>query len=649
MTQRVTGQRFRQRKLSTKQNLPVISENELDVAPDDDATRHIPKVETGVEKGEEVVRLCPRAKPILPPRAPLLCRGWVRGAANAAHVTPNSPPLSAPLPFPLRRELSDHAQEHHLQAVISAAQAAAQGGGKVAQLYIPTPDAKASKLQYADLYPRRFTQPATYIRFSSTVEDTIGCPYCMSSDDVVFLKAYNQKRGKGVQCSEDEFEEAMYFFEQTSHTKQPYASVDNAPVLSYEELEAEFDETISESARRFARDIYGHWKNQRLLKGNRPLMPSLKFETNLETDDSDPYVCFRRREVRQVRKTRGRDAQVTEKLKKLRKELEEARFLMTQVRRRELLKRDQLAMDKQIFEQRLAVKEIKRKLSIKGDDEELLINQKVRHRRDRLVHSLTPSQPAPKPKPRQDTHAVRVGIPGMSQKPPNRPDGRFVDSDLVYLEDQIAKRSEAIDNFVEDNMQKHQKWNFGWVDETWRPITPPLEPPGSKSDFRPVFTSSQLPTPPASLSSEGAGDPMDLAQEDKQFEPRRSTRISYTAPPGDVPFAEQPRYRRRIGRGGRLMIDRRGVKRQKTSELDERVADRYKYEYESSEDDEIYPVDWTDTLNTRYRIMIAGQKDGQSSGSHLQLVPSRRPVENHNRSASGHLLPPNQVAVPNGT
>lgn len=199
----------------------------------------------------------------------------------------------------------------------------------------------------------------------------------MNSEDAAFLKAYNQKRGKNVQCSEDEFEEVMNFFEETSHTKQPYASMDNTPVLSYEELEAEFDETIGEPARRFAKDIYNHWKSQRLLKGNRPLIPSLKFETNLETDDSDPYVCFRRREVRQVRKTRGRDAQVTEKLKKLRKELEEARFLMTQVRRRELLKRDQLAMDKQIFDQRVKVKELKRKLSIKGDDEELLINQKV--------------------------------------------------------------------------------------------------------------------------------------------------------------------------------------------------------------------------------------------------------------------------------
>lgn len=55
MTQRVTGQRFRQRKLSTKQNLPVVRENEVEQLADDDASRHIPKVETGVEKGEEIV------------------------------------------------------------------------------------------------------------------------------------------------------------------------------------------------------------------------------------------------------------------------------------------------------------------------------------------------------------------------------------------------------------------------------------------------------------------------------------------------------------------------------------------------------------------------------------------------------------------
>jgi enhancer of polycomb-like protein len=538
-------------------------------------------------------------------------------------------------------QCTDVSQEHHLQAVISAAQASSTGG-KIAQLYIPTPDAIASKLQYDEIYPKVFRQPATYIRFSSTVEDTSGCPYCMTSDDAAFLKSFNQKQGKKSHCSEDEFEEIMYFFEEKTHEKQPYADVDNTPVLPYEELEADFDETINESARQFAKDVYAHWKNQRLLKGNRPLLPSLKFEKNLDTDDADPYVCFRRREVRQVRKTRGRDAQVTEKLKKLRKDLEDARALMSQVRRRELLQREQLQIDKTIFEQRAAVKEIKRRLSIKGDDEELLITQKVGPtlRPQHLSISANASQPAPKPKRPADLERVRQNIPGMKPRD-TRSDGRLVDSDLVYLEEQQAKKTEAIDSFIEDNLVKHQKWNVGWVDATWRPITPPLEQAAAKSDFRTVFTELQLPTPPASVSDEEGADAMALDHVNKQNEPRRSARIRFATPPEDVSFQDQTRYRRRIGRGGRVMIDRRGMKRQKieNGEVDERVADRWKFSGDSSEDEQIYPVDWTDTMHIRYRNMIDRQGEKQQP---QQAAPNqnRRSIENHNRSASGHLMPP---------
>ena len=55
MTARIAGQRFRQRKLSTKQNVAVLRESEVEKLIDDEAQRHIPKVETGVEKGEEIV------------------------------------------------------------------------------------------------------------------------------------------------------------------------------------------------------------------------------------------------------------------------------------------------------------------------------------------------------------------------------------------------------------------------------------------------------------------------------------------------------------------------------------------------------------------------------------------------------------------
>ena len=83
--------------------------------------------------------------------------------------------------------------------------------------------------------------------------------------------------------------------------------------------------------------------------------------------------------MRQIRKTRGRDAQSVEKLKKLRKELEEARQLLALVRQREITKRDQLGVDRQLFEQRSNLRQVKKNLpeQFKEGDDDLLINQKV--------------------------------------------------------------------------------------------------------------------------------------------------------------------------------------------------------------------------------------------------------------------------------
>jgi enhancer of polycomb-like protein len=161
----------------------------------------------------------------------------------------------------------------------------------------------------------------------------------MDEEDSTFLVSLNStyKKTSTKQlgpCTEDQFEEVISFFEDTVALKQPYAILDNTPILPYSEMEAAFDETVDDSSRLFARDIYEHWKVRRVEKQNHPLMPSLKFERNADTDEGDPYVCFRRREVRQARKTRGRDAQITEKLKKLRGELELARQLMSLTKQR---------------------------------------------------------------------------------------------------------------------------------------------------------------------------------------------------------------------------------------------------------------------------------------------------------------------------
>jgi enhancer of polycomb-like protein len=223
-------------------------------------------------------------------------------------------------------------------------------------------------------------------------------------DDIALQKINVHLSSDLKPCSEDQFEDVMRFFEEAAHTRQPYAAVDNPPILPLEELEEQFDETVGPTVRRLAKFVYEHWKSRRLDSANHGLQPSLKassaplfrtssltttkVETGQDTDDADPYVCFRRREIRQIRKTRHRDAQSAEKLRRLRKELEDARHIVAMVKQREIMKKEVLSIDKMLFKQRVDVKETKRKLGIKGDDEDL-INQKVSISRSAMNSRMT--------------------------------------------------------------------------------------------------------------------------------------------------------------------------------------------------------------------------------------------------------------------
>lgn len=241
---------------------------------------------------------------------------------------------------------------------------------------MPAPPSEETKdINYDELYAFKFQKSSSYIRFSQTVEECTGCQYDMTTDDDVFLKAYNQKKPPSAQCSEDDFEKIMEAFETTADRQTPFAAVDNT-VAGFEMMEFALKQEVDKKAQAFAKDIYDYWKTRRQCSSNRPLQPTLKFELHQDSDDGDPYVCFRRRDVRQTRKTRARDIQVTDKLRKLRKELEEGRQLVVMSLQREHAKRDLLAIDRSIFEQRGKVKEIRQRLGIKVDDE-VLINQKV--------------------------------------------------------------------------------------------------------------------------------------------------------------------------------------------------------------------------------------------------------------------------------
>lgn len=93
-------------------------------------------------------------------------------------------------------------------------------------------------------------------------------------------------------------------------------------------------------------------------------------------NESDPYLCFRRRESKPIRKTRRTDQQSIEKLRKLRMEMESARSLLEMVSRREKVRKESLVLEHMIFDQRCKVREYRKNLGIKDDDDDVQ-SQKV--------------------------------------------------------------------------------------------------------------------------------------------------------------------------------------------------------------------------------------------------------------------------------
>ncbi|OJD26764.1 hypothetical protein ACJ73_01853 [Blastomyces percursus] len=551
----------RPKKLTSKQPIPIFREDQIDLV-DDDLQTTLQAIDTGVEKAEET--------------------------------------------------------EYHLQAAINAA-----ARGNVAQAHIPTPETVTSSIKYDSLYKPTFSQPATYIRFSSTVEDCSGCSYNLAEEDDVALKIMNQKKDASTQCTEDQFEEFMAFFEETAQTKQPFASVDSPPVLPYSEMENSFDGLVDENIRRFAKDIYEHWKTRRTKSGNHPLQTGLKFETGQETDDGDPYVCFRRREVRQIRKTRGRDAQSAEKLRRLRKELEEARELVAMVRQRELARKELLIAERQVFVQRAEVKEMKRKLGIKDDDDDL-VNQRVRIvvriRPENSLANVVPQQPKKRP-----AETPAGGRPVTTQlRMPHRPGGH-PGEDLVLLDDVQADKENEVLREIKQNIAKHAKWNEGYVDWTTAPLTPTSDH-SLDAEFRPAITTEYLPTPPASESSDHSRDALEDVNRFDALTKFAMT-VRQCTPSEEESGRNMPSFRRRVGRGGRMMIDRRNLPSRNKSEVDPIKLERFKYDQDDEDMDPIFEMDQFDVQIMQHRAYLSAKSRDQAAAQaqlQAQLQAQRR-------------------------
>ena len=441
-------------------------------------------------------------------------------------------------------------QEYHLQTILKES-------GTSSNQEIPVPPPEPSKINYDQLYPARFEEPFSYIKFSETVEECISCQYDMTTEDEEFLKQYNSKRAAADSLSEDEFERIMDVFEETAAAQTPFAAVDNT-VAPYDTMVPSLNQLGLAHIMPHAKAIYEYWKSRRLECGNTSIHPSLKFETHQETDDMDPYVCFRRREARQTRKTRARDVAMADKLKQLRRQLEEGRQLIILTRERELLKREVMNFERNVFEQRQKVKAMKNRLGIKGEDEDL-IHQKVSNLRGAAPGSLpfgalTVMQP--QKRKAAETPALQKP-PGTLGRLPPRPETRVAEPDLVLLDDRLAEKENELRMDLENKVLYHRKWNQDYVDLTQGPLSPADDQRMENIKFRPART-QYLMTPPASSAS----DSMDVDEEPMSpVADKRPPLFQFMAGGGkELPdYHRQPAFRRRIGRLGRLWIDRRGV------------------------------------------------------------------------------------------
>ncbi|XP_067147972.1 enhancer of polycomb homolog 1 isoform X1 [Apteryx mantelli] len=221
--------------------------------------------------------------------------------------------------------------EHHLQRAISAQQVY---GEKRDNMVIPVPEAESNIAYYESIYPGEFKMPKQLIHIQPFSLDAEQPDYDLDSEDEVFVN----KLKKRMDISPLQFEEMIDRLEKGSG-QQP-VSLQEAKLLLKED-----DELI--------REVYEYWIKKRKNCRGPSLIPSVKQEKRDGSSTNDPYVAFRRRtEKMQTRKNRKNDEASYEKMLKLRRDLSRAVTILEMIKRREKSKRELLHLTLEIMEKR---------------------------------------------------------------------------------------------------------------------------------------------------------------------------------------------------------------------------------------------------------------------------------------------------------
>ncbi|KAI0372048.1 hypothetical protein BV20DRAFT_978623 [Pilatotrama ljubarskyi] len=461
---------------------------------------------------------------------------------------------------------AEDANEHHLQAVLSAAASRHQAARSTRAAekesapaaYIPTPDSTGIVQNYEELYPPgRWKDPQSYVKSSDTVEEAIsfslanGFIYYMDERDKEWLDKNNEEaRGEGtsaqgavsgtstrsgrsskakgkepdlaqpVPITEDEFELVMAIFEKVTHEKTEFLHhglEQGAPFPPFSDYQDTFAAPLKpemfavyqvpdwvphpQLLLRYARVIYPYWRERRLERGGHRIIPTVNLD---ETDTkNESYICFRRREIKAVRKTRASQASYSDRMVRLQTELGTALDIVRMVQQREVLKRDTQSQNHLVWDKRHVLADLKRAHPSLGakEDDELFLDRERPPKKPKVETSRPPI------KLRHPRESGDMGSPIAPAEPQIRP----------------KEREATIRNLIELDLQQRKEKDKQWEDVSDFPYQPSPAPLGCRL-FK--FYAKRP-------SSSAASSP-----NDEGMQPTRAVRM-------------------RRGRGGRLLFDRR--------------------------------------------------------------------------------------------
>ena len=230
--------------------------------------------------------------------------------------------------------------EKHLQDILEA-----QNKGlvkKVAELVIPTPEVMEDQEPLSEsFYKNSFKQSRQYIHVQPFSADHDKPDYDMDEEDIRFFNDDLRERRK-FEVSMITFEDMIDRLEKNSG--QTVVSLKEAKMLLKED-----DDLILA--------VYDYWLNKRL-ETQQCLIPAVKSEpcrgdTAAGGQTANPYIAFRRRtEKMQTRKNRKNEEDSYIRMLKLRRDINRAVMLLDMVKRRETLKKENLNLIADVYEKR---------------------------------------------------------------------------------------------------------------------------------------------------------------------------------------------------------------------------------------------------------------------------------------------------------